>query len=55
MSEAKKAKFKADGTVAGCIGLKKPIPPNRCEECRKHSDTTCENLNPKEAKNVRKK
>ena len=39
-----KTKFKADSTVAGCIGLNKPIPPNVCEECRKHSDLTCEDL-----------
>ncbi|MEM3828596.1 MAG: hypothetical protein QXP36_05230 [Conexivisphaerales archaeon] len=40
----KKAKFEADSTVAGCIGLKQPLPPNICQECRKHSDITCDDL-----------
>jgi hypothetical protein len=45
MSEsAKKAKFKADGTVSSCIKLKKPIPPNKCEECSRHSDISCKDL-----------
>jgi len=33
--------FKADGTVAGCFGLRRPI---KCEECQKHSDMTCKKL-----------
>jgi ParB-like chromosome segregation protein Spo0J len=34
----------ADGTIAGCYdpsGVRRPIPPNRCEECEKHSDLIC--------------
>jgi len=34
----------ADGSVAGCYdpsGVRRPIPPNRCEECAKHSDLVC--------------
>ena len=42
--EIKRAKFKADGTVAGCIGLNEPIPPNICQECKRHSDKTCADL-----------
>ena len=45
MSENKKReRFKANGTIAGCIGLKEPIPPNKCEECPKHSDLTCRDI-----------
>jgi hypothetical protein len=41
---SEKQKIKEDGTVAGCYGLKKSIPPNICAECPKHSDLTCDNL-----------
>jgi len=45
MSENKKrARYKANGTVAGCVGLRKPIPPNVCRECEKHSDLTCQDI-----------
>ncbi|MBS7610376.1 hypothetical protein KEJ19_07465, partial [Candidatus Bathyarchaeota archaeon] len=40
--------MRKDGTVAGCynpegIGYRhrNPLPPNRCEECQKHSDISC--------------
>ncbi|MEM3727590.1 MAG: hypothetical protein QXF75_00120 [Candidatus Bathyarchaeia archaeon] len=44
MSETKKQKIKEDSTIAGCIGLRKPIPPNVCAECPKHSDLTCRDV-----------
>lgn len=25
-------------SLPGCIGLRKPIPPNRCDDCRFHND-----------------
>ncbi|MEM3618564.1 MAG: hypothetical protein QXK47_05785 [Candidatus Bathyarchaeia archaeon] len=37
----KKLKIREDGTIAGCIGQNKPIPPNVCRECPRHSDLTC--------------
>ncbi|MGC9095218.1 MAG: hypothetical protein ACP5IM_06405 [Candidatus Bathyarchaeia archaeon] len=49
-----KAGFKAEGTLAGCIGIEKPIPPNICRECAKHGDFTCERLKRRQ-KNGRKK
>jgi hypothetical protein len=39
MSEVKK--IKEDGTLAGCINTGKPIGPNKCQDCAKHSDYTC--------------
>jgi hypothetical protein len=40
----KREKFKADGTVAGCFGTGRPIWPNKCEDCEKHSDFSCKNV-----------
>jgi hypothetical protein len=44
MRMSKKDKIEEDGTVAGCYRLKKPIPPNVCAECPKHSDLTCQDV-----------
>lgn len=43
MSE-KKSKLKEDGTLAGCIGENRPIPPNVCKTCAKSSDLTCRDV-----------
>lgn len=43
MSE-RKPKIKENGTLAGCIGTDKPIEPNKCEECPKHSDFSCKDV-----------
>jgi hypothetical protein len=40
----KKLNLTRDSTLPICIGAGKPIPPNRCEDCHKHSDYTCEQL-----------
>ncbi|MEM3551672.1 MAG: hypothetical protein QXV01_11350 [Candidatus Bathyarchaeia archaeon] len=43
MSE-RKTRIREDGTLSGCIGQKKPITPNICDECPKHSDLTCKDV-----------
>jgi len=43
MSE-KSSKIKEDSTLPACIGTGKPIPPNDCKTCQKHSDYTCKDL-----------
>jgi hypothetical protein len=40
----KHSRLTREGTLPGCIGTGKPIWPNTCEECAKHSDYTCEQL-----------
>jgi hypothetical protein len=40
-------KIKADSTLPGCIGLRKAIPPNICQDCAKHADLTCQDLQKK--------
>jgi hypothetical protein len=40
----KHSRLTREGTLPGCIGTGKLIPPNKCEECAKHSDYTCEQL-----------
>jgi hypothetical protein len=39
-----KVRVKEDGTIAGCYDTRKPIWPNRCEDCAKHSDATCKDV-----------
>jgi hypothetical protein len=40
----KHSRLTREGTLPSCIGTGKPIWPNKCEECAKHSDYTCEQL-----------
>jgi len=40
----KHSRLTREGTLPICIGTGKPIWPNKCEECAKHSDYTCEQL-----------
>jgi hypothetical protein len=40
----KHSKLTREGTLPSCIGTGKPIWPNTCEACAKHSDYTCEQL-----------
>jgi hypothetical protein len=40
----KNSRLTREGTLPSCIGTGKPIWPNKCEECAKHSDFTCEQL-----------
>ena len=44
MSKESRVKIREDGTLPGCIGTGKPIPPNNCDTCRQHSDFTCHDL-----------
>lgn len=39
-----KLKIREDSTLPGCIGTGRPIPPNRCDTCARHSDLTCTDL-----------
>ena len=30
--------------LPGCIGTRRPIPPNDCRTCRHHADFTCDDI-----------
>jgi len=43
MSE-RRYKIREDSTLPACIGTGKPIPPNDCRTCVRHSDYTCQDV-----------